>query len=203
MIEVDEIIKYVKLYWDRHQVSRETEESKINDMTSKLYSRLKEDHTKFNNAYPVLLFTFARGIFHRDSVLKYFDDVRRNGLGDDTKQAMQLARYTAHAVAEINRSRGFKVTKKMIKEHKHKVYENIVSIKKDFSTAMEEIKKQRTEDAQGAGAKRQEQDAKLAEESEKLKEETYNVFKFGNLSETNETFRKSKEARMHAKSVSQ
>lgn len=199
MKEVDEMNKFIQTYWANH-IGGQHDESKINDLTTKLYGRLKADHPKFNSAYPVLLFTFARGIYHRDTVLKYFDDVRRNGLGNDTQQAKQLARYTAHAVASLSLAKGIKIKKKMIKEHQAKVYENIISIKKDFSTAMEEIKKQRTEDAQNVGAKRQEQESKILKEIEQEKEEIFNVFRNNNISETNETFKKSKAERLERES---
>lgn len=199
MVEVDEIMKYVHSFWDKHKLpltgDQAAHSKKIDDLTTRLYHRMKEDHKKFNNAYPVLLFTFARGIFHRDTVLKYFDDVRRNGLGDDEKQARQLARYTAHAVAELNKARGINVPKKAIKEHKKLVYENIIAIKKDFATAIEEIKKQRSGDVAAADTKRQEREEAAAEEAKKLKEEALKTFRFNNISTTNETFRKSKEER--------
>jgi len=197
LVEIDEIMATTNTYWNNHNTG-DLDDKKVNELTGRLYKRLKEEHTKFNNAYPILLFTLSRGIYHKESILQYFDDVRRNGLGSDEQQAKQLARYTANAAAAIHRNKGGKITKREIKTHKKKIFENIMEMKASFTKAMAELKKQHETDKSNADHNQELLQTASEQESKKVASDVFSVFAAGNVHETTEVFRQSVEARKQA-----
>lgn len=207
MAEIDVIMNSCRLYWERNSFDPQKEtgvnvRKKINDLCMKLFKRLKEEHPKFGASHTMLLFNFVHGIYHRDSLLKYFDTVKRNPNASQEDEMYYISQYTAWATAEIGRSQGRKISKKAVREHRDAIFESMKKTKEDFKKAVEEIKKEREKDRQSdANASedsKQEQDLGSIRNVDKpFMENTYKLFAHGRPEDTNEIFKKAvEEARM-------
>jgi len=200
MLTVDKIIESVALFWSRSKIDPMTvlgqsEKKKVDDLSMKLYNRLKEEYPKFHTAYSLLLFNFVRGIYDRDTVLVYFDDIARNGLGDDANQITQLARYTAHATAAVAKRSGHRVKKSDIRKHKKAIIESMTKERQTFKDAVTEIKKRREEEATNNGNNVEDLSKVYRKKDEAIVSEAFNIFSSGTPMQTNDLFKKSVEAR--------
>lgn len=203
MAEIDVIMASCRLYWERNSIDPQKEtginaRKKINDLCMKLFKRLKEEHPKFGASHTMLLFNFVHGIYHRDSLLKYFDTVKRNPQASQEDEMYFISQYTAWATAEIGRLQGRKITKKAIREHRDAIFESMKKTKEDFKKAVEEIKKERAKDSQRDQGESlgnsQDQDLGSIKKTDKaFMENTYKLFAHGNPEDTNEIFKKAVE----------
>lgn len=214
MAEIDVIMAACKLYWERNSINPQKEtgvnaRKKINDLCMKLFKRLKEEHPKFGASHTMLLFNFVHGIYHRDSLLKYFDTVKRNPKATQEDEMYYISQYTAWATAEIGRLQGRKITKKAVREHRDAIFESMKKTKEDFKKAVEEIKKERAKDRQtdeskgtegnNEGTNEQEDLGSIRNVDKPFMENTYKLFAHGRPEDTNEIFKKAVEdARMAA-----